>query len=368
MSSSFVVFCGCAPGLESTLVRELEWILGESGSWRTRPGGVELRLTPLQLRRVHDLSHLAEFVRVTIGRRKDVTSFALLEEASARMPWHAWLGVGARFTLKATAEKSRLIHTGAIEERFVRWLAAAGHTPDSEGPEHYVHIRMFRDSLAVSIDSRIHPLHQRGYRPHFVNGSLRETLAASCIAATLPADVSVVCDGFAGAGTLLLESHFWPRGETGANLDSEESAQESIDRWPSMPKDLPVFRRTVSHRPTIAVDADPRAVEACRRNAEQLGVSWTIEQGDFTRVGELVGGASGGAWMVSNLPYGKLVRPNDLRRLTERLVKWLPSSGLDGASLLASPDTIQVPDSPNWDSPLQFSNRGLGVRLYRWRR
>lgn len=284
------------------------------------------------------------------------------------MPWHAWLGGGARFTLKATAEKSKLIHTGAIEERFVRWLAALGHAPDSEGAEHYIHIRMFRDSLAVSIDSRTHPLHQRGYRPHFVNGSLRETLAASCIAATLPEDLTTVCDGFAGAGTLLLESHFWPFGQVGAPVEPAESPRESIDRWPSMPADLPVFRRTISRRRVIAVDADPKAVEACRRNSQELGVDWTIEQGDFSRLAELVAGNTGGTWMVSNLPYGKLVRPNDLRRLTARLVKWLPNSGLDGASLLAAPDTIQVPDSPNWDTPLSFSNRGLGVRLFRWRR
>jgi 23S rRNA G2445 N2-methylase RlmL len=367
MSSSFVVFCGCVPGLEQPLVSELELILGSLSNARSRPGGVELRLTSTQIRRAHELSHLAEFVRVTIGRRKDITSFPLLEEAFARLPWHAWLGTKARFTLKATAEKSRLIHTGAIEERFVRWLTALGHTPDSESPEHYLHIRMFRDTLAVSIDSRTQPLHQRGYRAQFVNGSLRETLAAACVSATMPADVKTVCDGFAGAGTMLLESHFWPFHETTVAVDPTSRASESIDHWPAMQSDTTRARREVTKRRVIAVDVEPKALEACAHNSASLGVSWTIEQGDFSRLSSLIQAEDGPAWMLSNLPYGKLVRPPELRKTIARLVEWLPKSGLAGASILASPETMSMPRSPGWDAPLQFSNRGLGVRLYRWR-
>lgn len=115
------LFAACLPGLEPLLAAELT-ALGATPD--EQPGGVSFRGSRDLLMRAHlhlgTASHL--LLRCATFR---CLSLKELERKVAALPWSSWLSREAVFEVEATAKKSRLYHSGAIEERVQRGIAAA---------------------------------------------------------------------------------------------------------------------------------------------------------------------------------------------------------------------------------------------------
>jgi putative N6-adenine-specific DNA methylase len=392
--SSFSIYCGCAPGLEHLLLAEIQTIAGQGVRLRSRAGGVELRAGAQLVVELHTHLRLAEFIRVVLGSRRGITSFPLMERAFGTFAWHAWCRPGDSVQLKVTTARSRLMHTGAIEERFARWLDSAGIHVRPEQTLHALHIRMEDDVLTVSADTRALPLYQRGERGRLVSGGMRETLAAAMSACALPPDVDVVVDPFAGGGTVLLESTWWPASmdaaaDSGAPVSAETSPSgpESWQVWPAFAGvSGPLTQRLRSSRTLVGADIDPVAMDACRINLEHLrsgiaagarseagrgapdrSATVHLHTGDFEGL-DLRPWSDGRLWMASNLPYGHRVRPADLEQTFRRLGRWIQRGPLEGVIVVNGHRAFAEASGLIWDRRLTFRNRGLPVECLVWRR
>ncbi|MCA9516899.1 MAG: hypothetical protein KC635_18280, partial [Myxococcales bacterium] len=109
------LFAACAPGLEPLLAAEAE-ALG-LGPARVEPGGVALPGGADAVERACLGLGLALRVQVELTAFP-VGHLAELERRAAKLPWAAWLGRVAT-TVKATCRRSRLYHSGAVEERLL---------------------------------------------------------------------------------------------------------------------------------------------------------------------------------------------------------------------------------------------------------
>ncbi len=115
------LFAACLPGLEPLLAAELAALGTEP---EPQPGGVAFCGSRELLLRAHlhvgTASHL--LLRCATFR---CLNLADLERKIAAMPWRDWATSDSVIEVDATARKSRLYHTGAIEERAQKGIAAA---------------------------------------------------------------------------------------------------------------------------------------------------------------------------------------------------------------------------------------------------
>ncbi len=115
------LFAACLPGLEPLLADELKALGAEP---EPAAGGVEFYGSRDLLLRAHlhlgTASHL--LLRAASFR---CLNLAELERKVASLQWREWLQPSVPIAVHATAKKSRLYHTGAIEERVAKGIAGA---------------------------------------------------------------------------------------------------------------------------------------------------------------------------------------------------------------------------------------------------
>lgn len=117
------LFASCAPGIEPWLAREIrELELGNVAreSWPTNIvqdiGGV--RFEGDQLTMAHALVGLGLAARLLVRIASfKVTELSDLDAYVGRLSWTGWLKRDMPRVIRATAKKSRLYHSGAIEQR-----------------------------------------------------------------------------------------------------------------------------------------------------------------------------------------------------------------------------------------------------------
>ncbi|HSC88430.1 MAG TPA: hypothetical protein VLC09_14205 [Polyangiaceae bacterium] len=336
--TSHLLFASCAPGLEPLLQAELVE-LGLGGE--LREGGVEVRTTTDGLYRIVRGSALAEGVRVRL-KAFVARDFETLKVGAAKLPWRAYLRAGQRASVRAVCHRSRLWHSGAVEQRVAEVLreragvevvdargepepGAESETVDEEAL--LVHVRISGDAVQISVDAAGR-LHRRGYRSHVERASLRETLAAALVRVaveTATAPPRAIWDPFCGAGTVAFEA---ARYFAGVAPGVERAAP--LERWPT--HDAVAWERAAeqlgvqlgARRPAIpplviGSDHAGRAIDAATHNAQAAGAAVELRLGDFAAEAARV---PEGAWIVSNPPYGERLDnewlPGFLRLLDSR--------------------------------------------------
>ncbi len=257
-------------------------------------GGFEVLGTREVLWTLATRGRLAESIRVRIGHF-EARRFEQLEAGLAKLPWHAYLPMGSSPRISATCRKSRLYHSGAVEERTAAAIASRwkGRKGSKTGvalstPAAPVHVRIERDHVQVSVNASGELLHRRGYRTSVGKAPIRETLAAACIrAADLDRDTTV-WDPFCGSGTLAIE---WlasadrrPAWLPGRRYGFESWPTHDAIAYEAFIKDLPAG--APSSAGAIASDIDEHELEAARNNASAAGLGDRItwHQGDFEAV------------------------------------------------------------------------------------
>ena len=373
------VFVASAPGLEEITAREIRTLGWTPGD--VEPGGVSLAVDSAALPILNRQLRTASRVLVRIAGFR-ASGLAELERKASSIPWADVLGrylpespEDIRFEI--TSRKSRLYHTGAIEERLRRSLQ--GWAGDRRLPPWPAHVpgprfvvRLLRDRVTISADASGEPLHRRGYRQAVAKAPLRETLAAALILASEWDATSPLFDPFCGSGTLVIEAALlaggippglhrrfsfegWPGFggasgvEGGGGLDGDLGLETRVDTEGARPgaglRDAGFpdpFAAEVSHRELSLTgsDRDAGAVEAARANARRAGVA------DLTRFHRAALSAApfpplleGRGLLVTNPPYGRRVGdPERLRNLYGRLGTLLRERWSGGRVVLLSPD------------------------------
>ncbi|HSM03763.1 MAG TPA: hypothetical protein VK858_04050 [Longimicrobiales bacterium] len=339
------LFVASTPGIEAITaeeVRALGWVPGE-----TEPGGFAVEAGPDALIGLNRGLRTASRVLVRLARFK-ASGFAELERKAQDIPWDRVLGrhlpaspEAVRF--EVTSRKSRLYHTGGIEERLRRsldgWAGNRRLPPwPSEIPEPRFVVRLVRDRVTVSADASGEPLHRRGYRQAVGKAPLRETLAAALLLASAWDRRTPLFDPFCGSGTLVTEAALLAGG-----LAPGRGRRFSYEAWPGMDgpgETAPSEPAAAPRAPLVGSDRDAGAVEAARANAGRAGVAeWTSFHQAALSAAPFPTLADEGGLLVSNPPYGHRVGdPERLRNLYGRLGTLLRERWSGGRVVLLSAD------------------------------
>jgi len=312
VTESLSLFAACQPGLEPFLLAELE-ALGVRAD--EVPGGANFDGDLEALMRACLWLGTASHVRVRLARFR-CRALGELERKAAELPWRDWLAPRVPLDLRAASKRSRVYHTGAIQERLYNAIGRAfGGAPvlAREGDEVTapLHVRFVEDTCTVSLDATSTPLHRRGYRLDGRKAPLREDIAHALVLASGFEPGDALLEPFCGSGTVAIEAAAIARCLPPGRLrppPMQHSARFDHDAWRRLNQevapndDLP---------PIECGDRDDGAVQATRANAERAGLAdaLTVESRAFAAQPWLQpGGAPDRGVVVTNPPYGLRVQ------------------------------------------------------------
>src|SRR5690348_6554957 len=369
-------YAAAAPGLESVVAAELA-ALGLTP--RAETGGVGFAGTIESVARANLWLRTASRVVVRVATFR-AQAFHELERLARAVPWERFVSTGGAVRFRVTSRKSRLYHTGAIQQRFVEAIehrlgrastieVAHAEEEDEGSPSRaqlFV-IRVVNDSFTVSADSSGALLHQRGYRQAVAKAPLRETLAAAMLMVSHWSTATPLVDPFCGSGTIPIEAALLAR-----RIAPGMRRTFAFRSWPEARAS--VWERLCDEAATEALprspvairgsDRDRGAIDAAMANAERAGVATDIE---FTvrALSALPARPDSTGHVVTNPPYGVRVGETaKLRDLYARFAQVLRTRlpGWTLALMSANPrleSEVRLPLSER----LRTRNGGIAVRV-----
>ncbi|MGV3708103.1 MAG: THUMP domain-containing class I SAM-dependent RNA methyltransferase [Gemmatimonas sp.] len=377
MAETFNAFAVAPPGIAPLIADELRALSIEPGA--VSDAGVEFVASRRDLARANMWLRTASRVIVRLDRF-EAREFSTLEKRAKQVPWGEVLRAGARVQLRVTCKKSRLYHSDAVAERIARGIEAkisgctfelrgADDAADDEAesqPAQLIVVRIERDKCTISADSSGALLYRRGWRQAVAKAPMRETLAASLIAASGWDRRSALVDPFAGSGTIAIEAALMAR-----NMPPGAARSFAMESWPNtnsmllsqLRKEAKGVARARADVRIVASDRDPGACEAMMANAERAGVASDIEivqrslsETDLVSVGDR-------GWVITNPPYGVRLGPgNDLRSLYQRLGDVVRSGGRDWhVAMIVAERALATQTKLPLRTLLKTTNGGLGV-------
>src|SRR5580692_5237879 len=310
-------FAVVAPGLEEAAAREIA-ALPDAAELRPEVGGVEWSAPAIGGYRANLWLRLPTRVLGRVGT-VEAREFGKLRRRAAGLDWSAFVAPGASLSLRASASRSRLYHTGAIVETAALAIGDAVKgvrvAKDDEAADVSILVRGLEDEFTFSVDASGERLHRRGARLEIGAAPLRETLAAGLLALagwdpTLP-----LVDPMCGAGTIVIEAALQAL-DRAPGIDRAFGQGFAIDGWPlfsggaaataaAILRDQARGRiRAALPAPIVGSDHDARAIESAQRNADraEVGAALTLASRDITDARPP--GASPGL-VIANPPYGR---------------------------------------------------------------
>jgi putative N6-adenine-specific DNA methylase len=310
-------FAVVAPGLEEAAAREIA-ALPDAADLHPEVGGVEWSAPAIGGYRANLWLRLPTRVLGRVGT-VEAREFGKLRRRAAGLDWSAFVAPGASLSLRASASRSRLYHTGAIVETAALAVGDAVKgvrvAKDDEAADVSILVRGLEDEFTFSVDASGERLHRRGARVEIGAAPLRETLAAGLLAlAGWDPSVPLV-DPMCGAGTIVIEAALQAL-DRAPGIDRAFGPGFAIDDWPLFSggpasTEAATLRdeargriRAALPAPIVGSDHDARAIESAQRNADraEVGAALTLASRDLTDARPP--GASPGL-VIANPPYGR---------------------------------------------------------------
>jgi len=248
-----------------------------------------------------------------------------LYAAVKAIDWPRYFRVERTLRVNVTAQKSPLKSLefatlrikDAVCDRF-RDKLAKRPSIDRANPDVRVHAFLEASKGALYLDTSGEPLFKRGWRAGAADAPLRENLAAGILMLTGWTPDDVLLDPMCGGGTFLVEAGAMARGRAPGGKRAfgfEKLAAFDAGAWERVKREA----RGEEKAPQLyGSDADPKALNATRRNLAEAGVErWTrLERSDVL---ERTPPAPAGV-MVMNPPYGeRMGSADELARFYPRL-------------------------------------------------
>ena len=384
--TAFASFAIAAPGVAPLVAAELS-ALGVPIA-DVSAAGVAFSADYPTLLRVNLWSRLATRVIVRLAEFT-ARDFATLEKQAERVPWRRVLTAGSRVRLRVTCRKSRLYHSDAVAERVARSMVkmmpkvtlldrAIGEDEDdlvavagsTDMMEQLIIVRFEHDVCTISADSSGELLHRRGWRHAVAKAPLRETLAATMLAACEWTGTTPLVDPFCGSGTIGIEAALLAR-----NIAPGLARRFAMEQWIGVDArmveqqraDARAAIRSAADVRIVMSDRDAGACDAARANAARAGVTADVEisQQSLSDVALSPLGTSG--LVLTNPPYGLRISEGlDLRSLYARLGEVVRAGGPGWQLGMLVPDKrLAAQTSLRFETRLKTSNGGIGVAVER---
>jgi putative N6-adenine-specific DNA methylase len=355
MSTQYLTFITVTPGLESVLQEELTDLLPGLNS-KQRTGGFEARIPIESIWTVAHYSRTAEAIRVRIGRF-EARTLDELQTGFSKIPWSAYFARKAAPQVRVSSRKSKLMHTGAIENQLWRAMGQRS-TPCEE----LLLVRLSKDHVTVSVDVAGERMHRRGDGKHISRAPLRETLAAACLRLAGYDGKSPIWDPFCGSGTFLIEA-------LSIAQNGPTQRRYAFEKWPTHDADGYEAWRTALPRPGLDLpkvygsDTDKKAIQAARHNLKAFS-----DEGVILDCCDFEGAkVPADAWIIANPPYGKRVKVEaTLANRIGQMLKYRHST--QPVHVLTSDPKWPHRTGLRWQALARFRNGGLGVTLWRLER
>jgi putative N6-adenine-specific DNA methylase len=372
--TSLSCFAVTAPGLEQICSSEL-LAFGIRG--KVEEGGVAWSGTMDSVAKANLWLRTASRVLIRLAEFR-ATAFYELELHAKRIAWRQYVASDAQAEFRVTCRKSKLYHSDAVAERFMKALesrvtgattATAPGADDDEtdaGDAQLFIVRFVKDVCTVSVDTSGALLHKRGYRQQLAKAPLRETLAAAVLIGAGWTGETPILDPMCGSGTIPIEAAMIARrmapgrDRSFAFLNWPSASEKS---WKSLIEEARAGELPSSPVVIQGSDRDEGAIVAAKANAERAGVSTDI---DFRvlPVSAMETAASPGL-IALNPPYGvRIGATNPLRNLYARLGDVVRGKRAGWTVAVLSADRvlerqIQLP----FKEKLRTRNGGIPVRL-----
>lgn len=328
----------CHFGLESVLKKEIVDLGYEIV--KVEDGKVVFAGDLTAMARANIFLRTAQRIILKVGEFRAVTFEELFQGIKA-IPWEEYLPRDARFWVtKATSVKSTLFSTSDIQsickKAMVERMKERYHMDwfPEDGADYPVRVSIYKNVVAVGLDTSGESLHKRGYRKMVSKAPIEETLAAGLILLTPWKKDRILVDPFCGSGTFPIEAAM-----IGMNMAPGMNRTFQGQQWKNLLSKAQwedVFneaRDLVDWDVDMDIqgyDIDAQIVKAARENAKRAGVEEKIH---FQQrpVHKLSHHKKYG-FIICNPPYGeRLEDKEDLPYLYQDIGE--AYAGLDGWSM-----------------------------------
>ncbi|MDQ6955475.1 MAG: RNA methyltransferase [Mariprofundaceae bacterium] len=294
------------PGLELLAVQELASL--SAHDIRKEQGGVRFSGTLDTLYRVSLRARCITRLQVRVGKCHAM-QWAELQHHVANMAWERFIPKGAKISVHASAEKSKLMHTDKIAEHVFNGIhdALGKRLHKSNASEQRVYVHITNNRCDIRVDASGERLDRRGYRLQSAKAPMRETLAAAVLQWMDWQQDQPLIVPMCGSGTLAIEAALLAR-KIAPNMQHDfpfkdwdifkgKDWKRVFDKTNSMVRDALPIKIQVS-------DVHTGAIAACRDNAQRAGVlaDLDVQQLDVRKL--KVGNDQPTGLILCNPPYG----------------------------------------------------------------
>ena len=317
MSNDFL-FVSCANGSEALLAEECIRICGADSGVEAGRGGVMLDASVENAMRLNLHSRIAQRVLWPLLDQQYQNEHDLYDLAR-RVRWADWITPDETMRVDVTAQRSPLqsLNFAALRVKdavcdVMRDACGARPSVDTRRPDLAISLHVDATHAWLAIDLSGDALFKRGWREQQGEAPLKETLAATLLAAagwTGAAETGGLLDPCCGAGTIAIEAaqiacHVAPGLTRRFAFERLRPFRDHATRWGQM--QVEARERIVRPAaPIWAGDVSFRMTDFATRNAERAGVAGAIEFKTADALQRLPPASHG--MIVMNPPYGERI-------------------------------------------------------------
>jgi 23S rRNA (guanine2445-N2)-methyltransferase / 23S rRNA (guanine2069-N7)-methyltransferase len=375
-NNSYTIVVGCAAGLESLVVKEVEVFGGQEIV--AGVGVVQWFGTLESAYRCCLWSRFASRVFLELWRF-NITDEESLYHASLTAEWTAHLSEDTTFAVSCTLSGQSIItHSRFASLRLKDGLvdqfrSQTGKRPSVKTvrPEVQFHLHIEDNLATISVDLSGESLHRRGYRDATGKAPLKETLGAAIVALCgWMNEPKTLIDPMCGTGTILIEAAMM-FGDSAPGLFRKYYGfmgwlGHNDELWSGLVADAQLRHEAAGDKqwpPILGYDCDPSVVRAAQKNVRIAGLERyiTITQGE---IANLKPPAKQGL-VLSNLPYGeRLSEKESVRQLYRGYGRILRQhfSGWNVGVFIADPELTDS-FAISWKQKHRLFNGSIPCRL-----
>ncbi len=282
-----------------------------------------------------------------------------LKNGIAAIEWLLFLKENSNFTIIVKSRKSKLYHSGLIEETVVKEILkyseknSLNYKFDKDG--HKIYIRVENDRATVSIDSSGEMLYKRGYKKYSSIAPLRENIAAAILLKYWDKDIKLL-DPMTGSGTFSLEANLIKNSiAPGLNrefafMDWNNFKEKSFN---FIKKNI--LNESLNEKTNIeASDINSELIEKTKLNFNSFE---TLEKPQVKDFFDIIPEIDKG-FLILNLPYGLRIEKN--KKFYSQIAKKLRKDFKGWQSVILYPRDISFPLD---GEIMKFSNGGFPINL-----